>query len=132
MESEKRNQLIEDGYCILENILDVSSRAERDKPSLWTIDKMLADEPEHFDRKRSQGCVIPYSKYPHPVFTNLIADPRALKALALLGFDNPKVWTGFVISKPPYSPTGPHKPMLTFFPYCSCSLAAASKLPKPI
>ena len=35
-------------------------------------------------------------------------------------------------SSPPYSPTGPHKPILTLLPYRSCSREAAAKLPNPI
>ena len=33
-----------------------------------------------------------------------IAYPRAMSGLAELGFENPKVWSGFVISKPPHAP----------------------------
>ena len=98
---EKRTQLMRDGFCIFENVLEPEMVAKLNAMSEWTI---AQEDEEHFEQHRSQGCIIPYWKYPHPVFPKLIAHPGALGALAQLGFDQPKVWSGFVISKPPHSP----------------------------
>ena len=46
--------------------------------SQWMLDQ---EEPEHFEKNRSQGCIIAYFKFPHPTFSELIAYPEALAAL---------------------------------------------------
>ena len=98
---EKREQLIREGYCIFENVLAPEMVTKLNAMSKWTI---AQEDPAHFDQYRAQGCIIPYWRYPHPAFAELIAYPRAMSALAELGFDHPKVWSGFVISKPPHAP----------------------------
>ena len=98
---EKREQLISEGFCVFENVLKPEMVAKLNAMSEWTIAQV---EPAHFEEHRAQGCIIPYWNYPHPAFTELIAYPRAMSVLAELGFDHPKVWSGFVISKPPHSP----------------------------
>ena len=98
---EKREQLIREGFCIFENVLPPEMVAKLNAMSEWTI---AQEDPAHFDRHRAHGCIIPYWRYPHPAFAELIVYPRAMAVLAELGFDRPKVWSGFVISKPPYAP----------------------------
>ena len=98
---EKRQQLIREGYCIFENVLEPEMVAKLNAMSEWTI---AQEDPAHFDRYRAHGCIIPYWRYPHSAFAELIACPRAMAVLAELGFDCPKVWSGFVISKPPHAP----------------------------
>ena len=98
---EKREQLIREGYCIFENVLVPEMVAKLNAMSEWTI---AQEDPAHFDQHRAHGCIIPYWRYPHPAFAELIAYPRAMAVLAELGFDRPKVWSGFVISKPPHAP----------------------------
>ena len=98
---EKREQLIAEGFCTFENVLEPEMVAELNAMSEWTI---AQEDPVHFEERRSQGCIIPYWKFPHPAFTELIAYPRAMSVLAEMEFDHPKVWSGFVISKPPHSP----------------------------
>ena len=98
---DKREQLIREGYCIFENVLEPEMVAKLNAMSEWTI---AQEDPAHFDQHRSQGCIIPYWRYPHPAYAELIVYPRAMAVLAELGFDHPKVWSGFVISKPPHAP----------------------------
>ena len=98
---EKREQLIRDGYCTFENVLPPEMVAKLNAMSEWTI---AQEDPAHFDQHRSRGCIIPYWRYPHPAFAELIVYPHAMAVLAELGFDRPKVWSGFVISKPPHAP----------------------------
>ena len=100
-EQQKREQLIREGFCIFENVLDPDTVAKLNAMSEWTI---AQEDPEHFEQHRAQGCIIPYWKYPHRAFTELLADPRALAVFSRLGFDQPRVWSGFVISKPPHAP----------------------------
>ena len=97
--SGKRRQLDQDGYCLLENIID-ARMLERLRE---VTDEVLArTDATHFEEKRSQGSVIPV--FEHPAMAELIAHPPVLAALAELGFDNPKWGSGFIISKPPHSP----------------------------
>ena len=84
---EKREQLIREGYCIFENVLAPEMVTKLNAMSEWTI---AQEDPAHFDQYRAQGCIIPYWRYPHPEFAELIAYPRAMSALAELGFDHPK------------------------------------------
>ena len=98
---EKLGQLSEDGFCIFEQILTDKMVEKLNEMSLWTIQQ---EDQKHFDDHRSQGCIIHYIKFPHPTFKELITYKNSLNALASLGFTNPKVWSGFVISKPPFSP----------------------------
>ncbi len=98
---DKREQLIRDGYCIFENVLQPEMVTKLNAMSEWTI---AQEDPAHFDQHRAQGCLIPYWRFPHPAFAELIVYPRAMGVLAELGFDRPKVWSGFVISKPPHAP----------------------------
>ena len=98
---EKRVQLIREGYCIFENVLPPEMVNKLNDMSEWII---AQEDPAHFDQNRAQGCIIPYWRFPHPAFAELIVYPRAMNVLADLGFDRPKVWSGFVISKPPHAP----------------------------
>ncbi len=95
----KRQQLDQDGFCLLENIID-----ERMLERLRAVtDEVLArTDAAHFEEKRSQGSVIPV--FDHPGMAELIALPPVLAALADLGFADPKWGSGFIISKPPHSP----------------------------
>ena len=98
---EKLDQLITEGFCVFENVLEPEMVDKLNAMSEWTI---AQEEPAHFEEHRAQGCIVPYWKFPHPAFTQLITYPRALAVWTELGFDNPKVWSGFVISKPPHAP----------------------------
>lgn len=95
----KRRQLDEDGYCLLEGIIDAPMIERMHE----VTDEVLARTDEaHFEAKRSQGSVIP--AFEHPGMAELIAHPPVLAALADLGFADPKWGSGFIISKPPHSP----------------------------
>ena len=100
-EQAKRERLIRDGFCTFENVLDAGTVAKLNAMSEWTISQ---EDPEHFQQHRAQGCIIPYWKFPHPAFAELLADPRALAVFAAMGFARPRAWSGFVISKPPHAP----------------------------
>ena len=92
---------LRDGFCVFENVLDAGTVAKLNAMSEWTI---AQEDAEHFERHRAQGCIISYWKFPHPAFAELLADPRALAVFADLGFESPRVWSGFLISKPPHAP----------------------------
>ena len=99
--SAQREQLIRDGFCVFEQVLEPETVARLNAMSEWTI---AQEDPAHFAENRARGCIIPYWKFPHSAFAELLVHPAALAVFAKLGFDRPKVWSGFVISKPPHSP----------------------------
>ncbi|HLK55946.1 MAG TPA: phytanoyl-CoA dioxygenase family protein [Chthonomonadaceae bacterium] len=96
----KRQQLLTDGYCLFENVLD---RPMLDELTIVT-ERLLAEVSEaDAERFRYQGSNISVA-YQDPVFPRLFAWPRALEALRELGFDHPKWWSAFLLSKPPHAP----------------------------
>ena len=96
---EKYDQLITDGYCVIENVLK-----EEILIRLRTVTDELLDAQTEDERAahRSSGSMI--SVYMHPLFAELVVYPRALQALEALGFLRPKWSSGYVISKPAQSP----------------------------
>ena len=95
----KRRQLIEDGYCVCEQVLTPEMLEEVRNMS----NKLLeAQSAEHFEEQRSTGSMI--SVYDDPFFAQLVAYSPALDALASLGYPKPRWSSGFIISKPPKSP----------------------------
>ena len=96
---EKYDQLIADGYCVIENVLK-----EEMLTQLRTVTDELLDAQTEDQRAahRSAGSMI--SVYMHSLFAELVVYPRALQALETLGFLRPKWSSGYVISKPPQSP----------------------------
>ena len=96
---EKYDQLIADGYCVIEDVLKAEMLNR-----LRTVTDELLDAQTEDERAahRSSGSMI--SVYMHPLFAELVVYPRALQALDALGFLRPKWSSGYVISKPPQSP----------------------------
>ena len=99
MFKEKHKQLINDGFCIIEDVL-----------SEWLLnqcrietDRLCQLDPEE-NRKRfqSQGSML--SAMSHPIFAELIAWQKSFDALMSMGFKNPTFTDGYIISKPPRSP----------------------------
>ncbi len=96
---ERYDQLIADGYCVIEDVL----KEEMLTQLRLVTDELLDDQTE--DERaahRSSGSMI--SVYRHPLFAELVVYPRALQVLEALGFLRPKWSSGYVISKPPQSP----------------------------
>ena len=96
---EKRTQLIDDGYCICEQVL-TPAMLER----VRTHSRQLLDvqTTEHFEAQKSTGSMV--SVFDDPFFAELVAFGPALTALANLGYPKPRWSSGFIISKPPHSP----------------------------
>ena len=96
---EKYDQLIADGYCVVENVLEEDMLTR-----LCSVTDELLDAQTEEERAahRSSGSMI--SVYQHSLFAELVVYPRALQTLEDLGFLRPKWSSGYVISKPPQSP----------------------------
>ncbi len=96
---EKFAQLITDGFCLTENVLDpdILSRLQQ------TTNQLLdAQSGEKFAEQRSTGSMVDVGS--HPIFAELVAYPPARAVLEAFGFLRPKWMSGYVISKPPESP----------------------------
>ncbi len=99
-DTSKRNKLIEEGYCLIPKVLpnDLLERVRQ-------ASTRLLDENSAAERKRRghQGNVVSLN-YQDPVFSELIASPDALGALAGLGFNEPRYFGGAIIAKEGGSP----------------------------
>jgi hypothetical protein len=95
-----RQQFLADGYGTFPNILDRPMLEEL----IQVTEEMLAHySREDSERYRYQGSNISLG-YQHSVFPRLFAWPPALAALRSLGFDQPRFWSAFLLSKPPHAP----------------------------
>lgn len=97
--ADKRRQLIEDGFCVFEDVLP--------RDLLNTISDAsirLADANAEHDRvhQRSTGSLI--DVFNIDGCADLIAFQGALDVLESMGFSNSKFTSGYIISKPPKSP----------------------------
>ncbi|MCY4525533.1 MAG: phytanoyl-CoA dioxygenase family protein [Anaerolineaceae bacterium] len=97
--ADRRRQLDDDGFCLLEGIIDERMLARMREV---TDEVLTQTDTVHFDAKRSQGSVIP--AFEHPGMAELVVHPPLLAALNGLGYADPKWGSGFIISKPPHSP----------------------------
>jgi len=98
--SKKRNQLIKDGYCVIDNILPEEFLDELRRES----DRML-DHVEHPPHWKYQGSDLHVSGRDELVIDRLIDWKPARDALEALGLGDFKSHGGFIIlSKPPGGP----------------------------
>jgi hypothetical protein len=98
-ELEKCDQLIRDGFCVFESILNKTMVSRVTDASNRLLD---AQDSEHFESQKSTGSLV--CVWDDPFFSELIGWQPALDALSSLGYDRPTFSTGFVISKPAESP----------------------------
>jgi len=94
-----REQLIEEGYCIIPGVLSAEFLQELRDITDRLIDALSAD---HLRQQRSTGSMIPIVKDHH--LSRLIAHPTALRAVEGMGFHEVRFQSGYIISKPPKSP----------------------------
>lgn len=93
--------LARDGVTVVEDVLDAEMVAALSRMA----DAQLAAQPdEHFDAFKFHGSMLPLDLQ-HGVARNLVAWKPALAALARCGFGDPKWLSGYVIAKPPGSPS---------------------------
>ena len=97
--TQKYTQLIEDGFCVFEKVLDAEMVRRVEDTSNHVLD---AQDPEHFEKQKSTGSLA--TVFEDPFFVDLITRPAALAALKSLGFDRATFYSGYIISKPPHSP----------------------------
>lgn len=95
----KYHQLIEQGFCVFEGVVDPEML---DQLRNITGRLLVGQSEEARARQRTTGSMLPVVS--DPFFSELIAWPRSLAALASLGFTQPTFSDGWIISKPPHSP----------------------------
>ena len=98
--TDLRKNLISDGYCHVRQItsshLVNEMREKADKIAKDWLEGISAEERK---QHRLRGTIIDVWK--HPEMAPLIGLPAAIEALKLMGFPNPKFYSGYIISKPP-------------------------------
>ena len=96
---EKKRQHLEDGFCVIENVLPPELLQEMRE----LTDRLIDAVPEADNEKqRSTGSMIPIGR--NPAFAKLATLLPALDAYRQMGFDDVRFTSGYVISKPPHSP----------------------------
>ncbi len=95
----EREALIEEGFCVVPNVLDGEFVALLNREITRLA---MSVPPGDRARRRSQGVML--SAMAHPLLADLIAHPPALEALAAMQFSDPTFTDGYIISKPPHSP----------------------------
>lgn len=96
---KRRHELLEDGFCIIPNILNAATIAELREITDRMVDAMSEEEAR---RQRSTGSLI--SVVHDHRLVDLITNATALRAVEAMGFHDIRFQSGYVISKPPKSP----------------------------
>ncbi len=95
----KGRQLIGEGYCVLEGMLDAGTLRHTREVAMEAV-RGLSEE--QLEATRSPGTLI--NSNDHPGLAECVGNPKALAALAAMGFGGSKFWKAVIISKPGPSP----------------------------
>lgn len=97
---EKRYQLIEEGYCVIDQVLDHEFAAELRRVSA----RIREEEEQRLDAVKYHGTLIEPA-YRDPVYARLIAWQPSLDLLAAMDFGEVR-WEGsmYLINKLPFGP----------------------------
>ncbi|MEX1228996.1 MAG: phytanoyl-CoA dioxygenase family protein [Planctomycetaceae bacterium] len=98
-DSRRREQLLEEGYCIIPDVVPSEMLTELRQVTDGLLAGMSADEARI---QRSTGSMIPVVR-DHRL-SRLIAHEPALRSLANMGFHDVRFQSGYIISKPPQGP----------------------------
>jgi hypothetical protein len=101
MHSFSHETLLRDGFCTVPDVLDP---AMLERLTVCTDRWLAARDAKGNSFPRSTGSMLSVFDNPDPVFPELISWPKALQALADLGYPNPTFSDGYVISKPAHGP----------------------------
>ena len=96
----KREQLLKDGFCKFENVVTPEMMDELRRVTDDLLDKAA---PSDLAYVRYQGSNVEVN-YQDPVFAKLFAWPQTMAAIASVGYPNPKLLSGHLLSKPPQGP----------------------------
>lgn len=94
-----KSQYDAQGFCTFPNVLSTAQVSDLNQ----IVNELLAlQSHEHFEAQKSSGSMINVKDDER--FAPLIAHPKALDCLSQLDFLSPKWSSGFIISKPGFSP----------------------------
>jgi ectoine hydroxylase-related dioxygenase (phytanoyl-CoA dioxygenase family) len=95
----KARQLIDEGFCVLEDMLDAETLAHTRDVSMKAVAGL---SQEKLESTRSPGSLI--NSNDQPGLAECVGNPKALAALEAMGFGDSGFWKAVIISKPPHSP----------------------------
>lgn len=98
--SELREELLRDGYCRIPGVLDAET-LDRMRGVSGELTGAMSDE----DRRTHKYTGSMISLADDERFSELIAYAKTLEAFQSLGFEDLRWTSGYVISKPPHSPS---------------------------
>jgi hypothetical protein len=96
---EKSRQYVNEGYCIIENLLSQEFLSSIKKYCKEYLENISDD---HRQKQISTGSLIDVCNIPE--LAELVAYPKALEVFSKMGFTDVRFSTGYLISKPPQSP----------------------------
>lgn len=99
MKSKYREQLEQQGYCIVGNVFDLDMI---EKIRQWCNKGLATVSENHRNLFKAQGCLVDIADYPD--FSELIAHPALAALFRQLDLHNMVFSSGSIISKPPHSP----------------------------
>jgi hypothetical protein len=91
VDAQKYEQLLRDGFCIFENVLDPEMLNDLQAATEQVLSAQTEDDRT---RQRTTGSMMPVTSA--PFFANIIAWPKALQALASLGYNSPTFSDGYI------------------------------------
>ncbi len=97
--SHKARQLIDGGYCVLEDMLDPKTLQHTRDASMKAVYEL---SQEQLEDTRAPGSLINSNN--QPGLADCIGNPKALAALDEMGFGDNGFWKAVIISKPGHSP----------------------------
>ena len=97
--NEAHRQLLADGYCVIEGVLEAGLLEDVRTVSAEALGQASR---EHRSRNRSQGSLINIADFPG--YAGLIGNPHARDVFEQLNFADPRFSSGYLISKPPSGP----------------------------
>jgi hypothetical protein len=97
-----RDRFLKNGFAVIPGVLD--------QPTLsglrsYSSECLARQEQEHFDQFRFHGSMLALDLLGEPLTQSLVANENLLTNLARLGFEDPRWLSGYLISKPPQSPS---------------------------
>lgn len=97
-----KEQLMRDGFCLFPGAVPPALLERLREAAKEMVESQNAEEA--LEQKTTGSMISVKSAQAGPVFADLIALPTVLAAFETLGFADPRFSSGYVISKPGYSP----------------------------
>ena len=95
----KTRQLIDDGFCIIEDVIDPETIRHTKKVSMDAVSRLSG---EALRNAKAPGSLI--NSDDEPGLAECVGNPRALSYLESMGFEDVRFWKAVIISKPPGGP----------------------------